>query len=601
MNFDKNTIIGWICLALLFVAFFWYNTSQQQKLLEAQKIKEDSIARVIAAQKPKNTSILSTNTINNLKANDTFLSQVEQIHSLENDNVKVYFTNLGGQISKILLKKYLFNQQPVVLGHNNQFKYSFYETPQKINQNNILYFNTIFDSVQNKITYSYTTTSGNQIQQVYTLEPNSYKVKFNLIFNAKDDVFLNKDITINWNVESVQQEPGLSYDKQQTNFCFYEGDDFDYFTGEKTYTSEKPLKWISLSQQFFNNTLIFPDNKVASIAQVQFDKPNNDTSTTLASLHTKFSYHFETNPSLNLGFTFMFAPNDLRLLENEPNDIAKIVNYGRGLYAFVRPINVYILDPFFNFIAKYITSFGWCILILTIFIKIITAPLTYSGYVSSAKMKVLKPELDALKAKMGSNQQGFAMEQMKLFREAGVNPLSGCVPALLIIPIFGSLFNFFNANIVIRGEHFLWVKDLSSYDSLFEFGFTIPFYGSHFSLFTFLAAITTFLSSMYNMSATPAAADNPAFKYMPYIFPFVMLFMFNSTPAALNIYYTVANVLTILIQLVIQKYIIDHNKIHAKINEKRKQPKKKSGWQERYEKMLETQKKVESMKNKGKK
>jgi YidC/Oxa1 family membrane protein insertase len=255
----------------------------------------------------------------------------------------------------------------------------------------------------------------------------------------------------------------------------------------------------------------------------------------------------------------------------------------------------------FDFFAGFVQNYGWVVFLLTIFIRLVTSPLTYSSFLSTAKMKVLKPELDELKKKTGDDQQAYAMEQMKLFREAGVNPLGGCIPALLQIPIFFALYSFFNSNIALRGQSFLWSQDLSSYDSIYTLPFSIPLgFGSHISLFTLTAVLTTFISSIYNMSMTPTQ-DNPALKYMPYIFPFMLLFIFNSLPSALTWYYTVSNIVTLLLQLLIQKVIIDHDKILATIEVKRKTPKKKSNWQEKYEQMMEAQKKVQALKDKTKK
>ena len=216
-------------------------------------------------------------------------------------------------------------------------------------------------------------------------------------------------------------------------------------------------------------------------------------------------------------------------------------------------------------------------------------------------MKALRPELDVLKGKFGDDKQGFAMEQMKLFREAGVNPLGGCIPALLQIPIFFALYSFFNANISLRGQSFLWSDDLSSYDVIATLPFSIPLgFGDHISLFTITAVVTSFLISIYNMSMTPTQ-DNPMLKYMPYIFPFMLLFIFNRLPSALTWYYTVSNLVTLGLQFVIQNYIINHGQILAKIDEKRKAPKKKSKWQERYEQMMESQKKLQDLKEKNQK
>jgi YidC/Oxa1 family membrane protein insertase len=302
----------------------------------------------------------------------------------------------------------------------------------------------------------------------------------------------------------------------------------------------------------------------------------------------------------SIGLSLYYGPNEFKVLKTQAPEMEKIVNLGRDLYSFVRPINKYILMPVFGFIAGFISNFGWVIFLLTIFIRLITAPLTYSSYLSSAKMKVLKPELDAIKKKLGDDQQAFAMEQMKLFREAGVNPLGGCIPALLQIPIFFALYSFFNSNITLRGQSFLWSHDLSSFDSIATLPFSIPSYGNHVSLFTLTAVLTSFLMSIYNMAMTPTQ-DNPALKYMPYIFPVMLLFIFNGLPSALTWYYTVSNVITLLMQLVIQKVIINHDKILADIEVKRKTPKKKSNWQTKYEQMMEAQKKVQDLKDRTKK
>jgi YidC/Oxa1 family membrane protein insertase len=213
----------------------------------------------------------------------------------------------------------------------------------------------------------------------------------------------------------------------------------------------------------------------------------------------------------------------------------------------------------------------------------------YSSYLSGAKMKALRPEIEAMKKRVGDDQQAVGMEQMKLFREAGVNPLGGCIPALLQIPIFFALYSFFSSNIGLRGESFLWSHDLSTFDTVLHLPFYIPRFGDHISLFALLAVATSFLISLYGMSMTPDQS-NPAMKYMPYIMPVFLLIFFNSLASALTWYYTVSNLITLALQFVIQNYIIDHEKILAKLQENRTKPKTKSKWQERLEQMQEAQK-----------
>jgi YidC/Oxa1 family membrane protein insertase len=240
--------------------------------------------------------------------------------------------------------------------------------------------------------------------------------------------------------------------------------------------------------------------------------------------------------------------------------------------------------------------------LLTLIIRLIISPLTYSSYLSGAKMKVLRPEIATLKAKYGNDQQQMSVEQMKLFREAGVNPLGGCIPALLQIPIFFALFSFFGSEVGLRGAHFLWTNDLSAPDKVIQWGH-IPLIssvlGDHLSLFTVTAVLTSFLISIYSMSMSPDQS-NPVLKYMPYIFPIFLLFIFNRLPSALTWYYTVSNIITLALQFIIQNYIIDHDKILAKMAENRKKPKVKSKWQERMEQMQEQQKKLKETQQKNK-
>nr|HPZ87675.1 membrane protein insertase YidC [Flavihumibacter sp.] len=294
------------------------------------------------------------------------------------------------------------------------------------------------------------------------------------------------------------------------------------------------------------------------------------------------------------------GPNDYKILRNIGVDkMDKIVNLGQGIYSFVRPINQYIVMPVFDFIKKFFSSYGIVIALLTIFIRLITSPLVYTSYLSGAKMKALRPEIDQLKAKYGDDQQTFGLEQMKLFREAGVNPLGGCIPALLQIPIFFALYSFFNSNVALRGQSFLWAKDLSTYDVIAQLPFSIPLgFGDHISLFTITAVVTSFAISLYNMNMTPDQ-NNPMLKYMPYFFPVFMLFFFNRLPSALTWYYTVSNLITLALQFVIQNYIINHEKIVTQLAENRNKPKTKSKWQQKMEEMQASQKKMQEMRQKG--
>ncbi|MGV3657358.1 MAG: membrane protein insertase YidC, partial [Chitinophagaceae bacterium] len=326
--------------------------------------------------------------------------------------------------------------------------------------------------------------------------------------------------------------------------------------------------------------------------------PETGNVVTQATANLKVQLPAAANATVPL--SIYYGPTDYKILKQYGNDMENMVNLGSGVFAFVKYINRWIIMPVFDFFAKFTANYGIVILLLTLFIRLLISPLTYSSYLSGAKMKALRPEIDKLKAKYGTDQQAISMEQMKLFREAGVNPLGGCIPALLQIPIFFALYSFFNANVALRGEAFLWADDLSQFDSILQLPFSIPFYGDHVSLFTITATLTSLLISVYSMSMTPDQS-NPVLKYMPYIFPVFLLFIFNSQPSALTWYYTVSNIITLILQFVIQNYIIDHDKILAKIEINRKKPKTKSKWQERMEQMQEQQKKMQELQNKSRK
>ena len=605
MNTDKNTVIGFILLAGLFFSYFWFTNKQQNEMQSYKKHFDDSVAMVKATADKAAAlkSPINGNSTSDTSANAVAIDSVkEQITELENEVIKVRFSNKGGQVVGVTLKKYSNSKKELVqLGDSSSLNY-----PVNIGNNQTAQINQVLfpvvtvlptDNGVQKVEYAWTTPNGKTIRHQFSLSPNKYNVDWNIQMDGADQLLTNGQMNLLWDVHSYQQERTSVYERQMSNVCFSEGNEFDYISSKNTKTFEKPVQWVGLIQQFFSTTIIAKDGFASG--KVDWNRKidsSNGLATMQSQLQTKVA-----GATVNIPLSLYYGPNDFKILKSQAPEMEKIVNLGRDLYSFVRPINKYIIMPVFDFFGGFVKNYGWVVLLLTIFIRLVTSPLTYSSYLSSAKMKVLKPELDEIKKKMGDDQQGFAMEQMKLFREAGVNPLGGCIPALLQIPIFFALYSFFNSNISLRGQSFLWSKDLSSYDIIATLPFTIPMgFGNHVSLFTLTAVITSMIMSIYNMSMTPTQ-DNPALKYMPYIFPFMLLFIFNSLPSALTWYYTVSNVFTLLLQLVIQKFIINHDKILADIDVKRKTPKKKSNWQSKYEQMMDAQKKVQALKDKNQK
>jgi YidC/Oxa1 family membrane protein insertase len=396
-----------------------------------------------------------------------------------------------------------------------------------------------------------------------------------------------------------RQQADAEYEKTQTRLVYQTEGEYDYTTAMQGASEalEQPAQWFGLKQQFFNSSIIASQKLKSVKADVVVPAEGQD-SNTVATMKMTAQAALPAGATATLPLEMYYGPNDYEVLKKYDNGMHNIVDLGSGVFAFVKWINRWLILPVFDFLGNIMGGYGgWTILLLTIFIRLLIVPLTYSSYLSGAKMKALRPEIDAMKARLNGDQQAISMEQMKLFREAGVNPLGGCIPALFQIPIFFALYSFFNSNIDLRGIPFLWAGDLSSYDSVLNMGFSIPFYGSHVSLFTITATITSLLISIYSMSTTPDAG-NPMMKYMPYIFPFMMLFIFNKLPSALTWYYTVSNVITLILQFVIQNYVINHDKILAEIAANKAKPKKQSKWQERLASMQEAQKKMDEMKKK---
>ncbi|HEX8333554.1 MAG TPA: membrane protein insertase YidC [Segetibacter sp.] len=614
MKTDKNTVIGFVLLGLLFFGYFWFTSQQQQALLKEQTRIADSIAKVKAATAPRVDTLaakadsIRRDSLGQVAAAGNFQTAAtgsEQLTEVENELMIVSFTNKGAQPKSITLKKYKSADSSLVVMAGSSFdnlSYTINTAPNQSASTGTLFFNpaTVTKSADGSQVVSFVLSSadGQSITHQYIIRVKDYMMDWNIVLNGTDRLLTNNALNIEWKVRAGQHQSDVRYERQQARLCFNQNNDYDFETLPKTKTFEEPVKWLTVKQQFFNSTLIAKNNFTSG--DVNLSVPD-DTSSIVTTSVANMKVKLPSAASATLPFQLYYGPNEYNILKKYDMQMESIVDLGSGIFSFVKYINRYIIMPVFDFFAGFISNYGWVIALLTLFIRVITSPLTYSSYLSGAKMKVLRPELDELKKKLGDDQQAYAMQQMKLFREAGVNPLGGCIPALLQIPIFFALFSFFNSEISLRGQNFLWADDLSSYDVIARLPFSIPAFGDHISLFTLTAVATSFLISIYNVSMTPDQ-NNPVLKYMPYIFPFVLLFVFNSLPSALTWYYTVSNLITLILQFIIQKYIIDHDKILAKMAEIRKKPKTKTKWQLKYDQMMESQKKVQELKQRtGKK
>ena len=414
-----------------------------------------------------------------------------------------------------------------------------------------------------------------------------------------DKLVSQNTLNLQWQIQTNQVEKDHEYEKQQTHICYLADGNFDFTMlgnsgDDKKF--DKPVDWLSVKQQFFISALV--NKSKFQNAEIKWIVPSDTSLHIIAQTIANCRISLPTGSSASVPLQLYYGPSDYHVLKAYNNKMENIVPYGSGVFAFVKYINRHVLLPVFDLLRKNVASMGIVILLLTLFIRLLTSPILYKSYVSGAKMKALKPEIDKLKEKHGEDKQAFSMDQMKLWKTAGVSPLGGCLPAVLQIPIFMSLYYFFQSNISLRGQNFLWAKDLAAYDSIYNLPFTIPFYGDHVSLFTLTAVVTSLLISIYSMS-NMQDNSNPVMKYMPYIFPVLLLGVFNKLPSALTWYYTISNTITLILQIVIQKYIIDHDKILAQIEENRKKPVKQSKLQEKIQAMQDSNKKVQDMKAKN--
>ena len=605
---DRNTVIGFVLIGALLIGMFFINSRSRLAYEGEQKRIADSIA----ASKPKKDTLAakidSIETIKKVVASQSALFQAdsiaEQTTTIENNVVKISFSNKGARPTIVELKKFKkLDGSPVFVqqGNFNTFSYAVNADVNKTAESSNIIFvaSPVTDNADKSKTIRFTAgdSAGRQLVHQYTIRPDDYMMDLDISLQGTDRMFTQNTISFLWQAEAPQIEKDHKYELTQTHICFVkdQGFDFEYVGSGDSKTFSKPVDWISIKQQFFATALVAKNKFNSAVTTWTVPADSNGRFITRAITNAKII--LPAGNSANIPLQFYYGPSDYNILKKYDNQMENIVPYGNGIFAFVKYINRYFLLPVFDFLQKHIASMGMVILLLTLFIRLITSPILYKSYLSGAKMKVLKPEVDALKAKYKDDQQAFSMEQMKLWRSAGVSPLGGCLPALLQIPIFMSLYYFFQSNIDLRGKNFLWAHDLAAYDSIAKLPFEIPFYGDHVSLFTLTAVATSLLISIYSMS-NMQDNSNPLMKYMPYIFPVLLLGVFNSLPAALTWYYTVSNTITLILQIIIQKYIINHEKILAQISENRKKPVKKSKMQERIEAMQESQKKLQAMKNK---
>jgi YidC/Oxa1 family membrane protein insertase len=425
------------------------------------------------------------------------------------------------------------------------------------------------------------------IEYGYVIHGNDYRVDFDINFVGMKDIIASNvnEFTINWDAHLRQQEKSLKNERMVTTIYYKPlNDDVDYILERKDDVEDLNyrMKWISFKQQFFSATLIADDYfESANIETIT----NEDRDHYLKTLNTEINIEYNPSIDQSVGMSWYFGPNKYRILRNQKLDLERQIPLGWSFF-IMQWINRFAVIPVFNWLESFHINYGIIILILTILLKTLLFPIAFKMYKSQAKIRVLKPEIDEIAKKFPKKEDSVKKQQatMALYKKAGASPMAGCVPMLLQFPILIAMFRFFPASIELRQQSFLWATDLSSYDSILNLGFEIPFYGDHVSLFTLLMTISTLIYTRMNNQTMASTQQMPGMKTMMYIMPIMFLGFFNSYASALSYYYLLANVITFT-QMYLFRRFIDEDKIRAKIEQHKKKPVKKSSFQKRMEDM----------------
>lgn len=601
---DRNQIIGFSLLAALLITYLVYNNYSETKYKE--QLVADSIANAKAHPLPK---IDSTQLVQNIAAADTLSDSLKQVLPpafqgtaqsvvLENEKVTLDFSTHGAYPVSALLKEYkTYDKKPLYLFNGKENRLSMVlPVNNGATATSDLFYTPVQETKPNgdKIV-SFTSDLGNgqSVIITYLLPKDEYMLQCNIRTTGMN----LSDAKLTWQTQSLHTERDLANERlnSQIYYRFVDGD-HDYYTikeGNEEKTLEKKTHWVGFRMHFFATALIAKNG----LSNVNVRTTNKLDSNSVSQNKTVFNVNPDNTGAVALDW--YMGPNHYKTLHSYKMDLDEMVPLGYGIMAFVKYINKWLIIPIFNTLSKFITNYGIIIMLMTIIIRLLLSFFTYKSYLSAAKMRVLKPEIDELREKYGEDQQKMGMEQMKLYRSAGVNPLGGCLPTLLQLPILFAMYYFFPSSIELRQQKFLWADDLSTYDSIVSWAAHIPVissvFGNHISLFTILMTASSLFLALYNRNMTPQDPNNPMMKWMPYVFPFMLIGVFNKMAAALTFYYFFSNMISIAQQFIIQKFFINEQKIHAQMQEKKNKPATPSKWQARLEEMQKAQ--MEKVKN----
>ena len=597
-KFDVNSFIGMILLGG--IIFWWMST--QEPTIDTNDTNDTEI--VTSPESNNNTSNAFSNTTaiendsikqlslkNQLGAfAESAINATAGFSVLENEVVKLTINNKGGQIKEALVKNFkTYDSLPLYLikDNNASFNINFGTTDNRILNTKDLFFSpTLTTNGDIQIVSMKLKVSETQfLEYRYEMKPKEYMVNFSIRSQGLSNVINGSNpIHLDWSLDGYRHEKSLKTENTMYSWYYYKSEgELEYIRPGNTEVANS-IDWVFYQQHFFSSALLTDtpfNNATITSTDLVKDEEIDTIFTKRYALKTPLAL---TNGELNYNMKWFYGPSDYNLLKTyEGTGLDETADLGWGIFGF---LNRTVFYPVFNFLKGLLSNYGLIIILMTIVVRLIMSPLVYKSYLSSAKMKVIRPELTALNEKYPGKENAMKRQQetMAVQRKAGVSMMAGCIPALLQMPVFFALFKFFPTNLAVRQEGFLWANDLSSYDTIYQLPFTVPFYGDHVSLFPILASIAIFFymkmnqSQQANMQA-PAQEGMPdmrkMMKYMIYFSPIMMLFFFNNYASSLSLYYFVSNLLTIAIMLVIKNYVIDEDKIHAQIEENKKKPEKK--------------------------
>ncbi len=612
---DINSIIGF---ALIFgILIFWFYQNQPTpEELEAQKAEQQQIEaqareRESAAEQPE-IPLPSALDLRDSAAMASYrttmgsfgFSEVrEGTTVLQNDLLYLEISNKGGQITEARLKNFVtYDSVPVYLVRegNASFGLQFATTDNRVLNTTDLYFEPALSSNgENQVLSMKAKVAPDRyLEYRYEMKPDDYLLDFTIRSQGLNGVFsTSQPVALKWYLKGIRHNKSIQYGNRYTRLTYKheDGKVSKLSEGSDDEDTEEAVEWLSYRQHFFSSILATgtPFEK-AELRSVNLVNEESHTQEFTKEYSTEAPLKLEGG-ELSYAMNWYYGPTDIKVLSQYKNlGLADSIPYGWGIFGW---INRYVFTPFYGFLSSFL-PYGLAIVVMTILVRLAMSPVTYKSYLSQAKMKVLKPEITELNEKYKDNAMKKQQETMKLYNKAGVSPMSGCIPALLQLPIFYALFMFFPTSFALRQKSFLWADDLSSYDTIAQLPFSIPFYGDHVSLFPILASVAIFFYMMMttgqNMQTQPGM---PNMKVIMYISPLLMLFFFNNYASGLSLYYFISNLITIFIMLAIKKFILDEEKIHAQIQENKKKPRKENKFQRKMREMMEQ---AEQQKKSGK-